>query len=539
MQIFSSEQAFENLDSNRFADWPASRSEINRLEPRCQPGFSPSFELSPGEKVFTMGSCFARNVENALAAQGFDVVTRNIARVGAEFADFGPNILNNYGVPSIFNELDWALNKQNYNESANFFEVAPDRFVDIHLPLAIRPATIDVVRRRRAAIMAVTRQVADCSVVIMTLGLTEVWFDTLTRRYLNYAPSKMLCARYPARFEVHVLDFKTAYDFIKSIITILNNNCRPDLKIILTVSPAPATRTFTSNDIIVANCYSKSLLRVISEAIALEYKHVDYYPSYESVTLTERAAAWRDDMHHVETELVRINVARMVEAYTSNSAKSDGDVDEAFLRAKEYSEARDPIAAIRCLEPFASRLSDEAMLLFYAELCSRVGRRDKALSVLRALPSEAGGWRRTLSEARILLAEGQFEQALSKVLGVIEKLPKSALAWQILAEIRFAGEMWVEATVATKRWADLNVRSGEPLRMLAEIYRKQGKLAEAKQAYASGVERQIVSSKLTLDYAEFLLDQGELDEARRILEVVMPDSRAARERIEKLSLFVK
>lgn len=47
--------------ANPEAHW-ASRSEENRLEPECWPSLRPSFEISPGARIFAVGSCFARNI---------------------------------------------------------------------------------------------------------------------------------------------------------------------------------------------------------------------------------------------------------------------------------------------------------------------------------------------------------------------------------------------------------------------------------------------------------------------------------------------
>ena len=68
-------KAVENLKANPLSGWPSRRDAENRMEPLCEPGFSPGFHLEPGERVFTIGSCFARNIEKALAARGFEVTT--------------------------------------------------------------------------------------------------------------------------------------------------------------------------------------------------------------------------------------------------------------------------------------------------------------------------------------------------------------------------------------------------------------------------------------------------------------------------------
>ena len=52
--------------------WP-ERSKANRLEPVCQPLYEPSFHIKSNDKIFTLGSCFARNIENHMVNYGIDV----------------------------------------------------------------------------------------------------------------------------------------------------------------------------------------------------------------------------------------------------------------------------------------------------------------------------------------------------------------------------------------------------------------------------------------------------------------------------------
>ena len=52
------------------------------------------------------------------------------------------------------------------------------------------------------------------------------------------------------------------------------------MKIVLTVYPVPFSDTFSGQDVIVANTYSKSVLRCVAQDLTELYDHVDYFPSY-------------------------------------------------------------------------------------------------------------------------------------------------------------------------------------------------------------------------------------------------------------------
>lgn len=298
------------------AGWGDTQSD-NRITPVALPSFQTPFQLVPGEKVFTIGSCFARNVERVLAARGFQLPTLDLLRQ-PRFEKVNPAIVNNYGVPSIYNEFSWALDpERSFDKSANFVETSAGKFVDLHIVATERPQPMADLELRRDAIIEANRQVTDCRVVIMTLGLTELWYDKQQELYLNSTPMHRVLKNDPDRFALHVLDFEQSLGFMKGTMDLLRARCRPDQQVILTVSPVPIINTFRPDmDVMVANTYSKSCLRTVAEHICATYDNVHYFPSYESVTLSDRKLAWTDDNIHVTDDIVRINVNRMVRAYS-------------------------------------------------------------------------------------------------------------------------------------------------------------------------------------------------------------------------------
>jgi hypothetical protein len=80
----------------------------------------------------------------------------------------------------------------------------------------------------------------------------------------------------------------------------------PESKIIVTVSPVAMKSTFTGEDIVLANSYSKSTLLSAARRFARNNDNVDYFPSYEIVTCSERGLAYRADYRHVSTGIVAV-----------------------------------------------------------------------------------------------------------------------------------------------------------------------------------------------------------------------------------------
>lgn len=308
----SSSEALENRKNSNCSTW-GDRSSPNRVEPITRPEFDAPFRMQPGDSIFTIGSCFARNVEHALITRGFRIPMRELFKQ-PEFAGIDLGAINNFGTPSIYNEIAWAFGEQPFNPEDHLLAMAPGKYSDLHLNHVGRSDPWDVVVARRAAIREAYRSVVDCSVAIVTLGLAEVWRDTATGYYLNRQPMPSQMREFPDRFRLHVLSASEVEDYLERAIGLLKKHS-PKLNIILTISPVPLAITSRAIDVIVANTYSKSVLRTAAEAIVTRHDNVTYFPSYESIMLSDRAIAWEADLIHVTRDMIEVNVDRMLAAF--------------------------------------------------------------------------------------------------------------------------------------------------------------------------------------------------------------------------------
>ncbi|MGI9371733.1 MAG: GSCFA domain-containing protein [Hyphomicrobiales bacterium] len=538
--IIPGPDAVKNLKQSPLSAWPSRADAQNRIEPFCEPAFEPGFTLKPGEKIFTIGSCFARNIEKALALRGFDVVTRRMLAEDTSTSMFRANILNNYGVPSILNEFSWALDLDApFDEQQNFFETSPGRFTDIHLPASIRPASFEETKARRDVITHLTAEVANCRVVVMTLGLIEVWFDTLSGLYLNYSPRRALVAKNPDRFQLHVLSYAETLKYMHRIVALLQTRCRNDQKILLTVSPVPLTATYTGRDVLVANAVSKSVLRAAADEIVAAYNHIDYFPSYESVTLSARDVAWEEDQRHVEQPLIDLNIGRMIDAYIEHD-----DAVEASEIARVKEKASVALSeggrkkAMRLLEPLAGVLEGDAELAaLYVEACLDTGRVGDAETALAHLPDDFGTWRRDLLEARVKLASNAPDEACDILKPLAKETPHQGQIWNWLAQAYIALKRHDEALLALKSWQDHDRAAGAPMRLAAHIHADQGNAERAEKAFRSAMEAEDADADFMLDYAEFLISQKRMNDAKIFLENMIPETRWQAERKEQLSHF--
>lgn len=529
--VLSGNDAMVNVKANPASTWPQRGELGNRLEPLAKPGFRPSFRFAPGERIFTIGSCFARNIERVLETHGFAIPTRDIIRADPEFAQIGHNILNNYGAPAILNEIRWALDpSHSFSEEHAFFELYDGKYIDVHLNHALKPAPLDVVRARRRAILSAYQALRDCRVVIITLGLAECWFDCETGIYLNTPPRRSLIRAYPERFQLHVLSHDEVLGAMRETMALIREHGHPAVRVILTVSPVPLAATFREDDVMVANAYSKAVLRTVAEAITLTHDFVDYYPSYESVTLSERQHALEPDQVHPTKSVIELNTSRMVRRYVG--------ADELDVEAIRETIAENPQAVIAMLGERLDLIEtnpDLAVALFIA--AGKVNRMDLLHKTLPHVRGHVPGDELTLARAKIAMAAGNVSRALL----LLEREPRRRAVknayWSMRLDAMIAADDLDGARQAARTWSELSVRTPEPYRRLAVACAAHGHGDEAETLFQMALSLADDEPRTLLDYAEFLRAQERHEEADSILLRVEPGNPAQTERLHSLRIW--
>ena len=237
-------------------------------QPLFQPAITPQFKMKREDKLFAIGSCFARGIENALMGQKMEVLS-----AAPEFASLptankevtGLGFTNKYNTFSIYNELRWALDPAAEFPCHSIAKVDDELCCDPHTNPTLQLAGFEETLRRRGMIQTVTRRVAQCRVVIITLGLAEAWRDKSADTFINATPMPELIARYPDRYEFHVTSFSQNLANLESVHRLLSGFGHRDVQFVVTVSPVPLMATFSTEDVVIANTYSKSLLRTAAQ----------------------------------------------------------------------------------------------------------------------------------------------------------------------------------------------------------------------------------------------------------------------------------
>ena len=265
------------------------------------------FQMSRKDSLFAMGSCFARGIENAMLGKKFNVLS-----AATEFDSFelavpgvtGRGFMNKYSTHSIRHELEWALDPSVTFPEASLVDAQDGTWIDPSTNPTLKWVSHEETLGRRAIISNVVQRAKQCRVIVLTLGLVELWFDNLAGIYLNMAPSPTMRKLHPGRYSFEVSGFVENRANMEAIGALLKKVGGPDLQIVVTTSPVPLMATFTDRDIVAANTYSKSVLRAVAEDFAASHDFVHYFPSYEIVMNSDRKIAWAEDGRHVVGKVV-------------------------------------------------------------------------------------------------------------------------------------------------------------------------------------------------------------------------------------------
>jgi hypothetical protein len=324
----SDEEALKNYwgGANRYCRWYDNGCDLNdangrlAVQRRNRATFTPQVRIRTRvplqSKFFAVGSCFAREIEAAL---GFKL-KQEVLSLWAPGPDLH-SYRNRFHTAAIADEMAWALGDEVFPEAGILrYQGCAPLCVDLHSHPCLPFADFDETVGRRAVLSADSAKVVDADVVIVTLGLTEAWFDHETQHYLNVAPlfgdihpHDLAIRENPKRFTFRVMNFQENMDNLERLFATLQKHLRRGFRIIVTTSPIPLRATFSNRDVVEANTYSKAVLRVCAEEWRrLHPETIDYFPSFEMVMNSDPKQIWDEDGIHVKRSFVEQIMAHFV-----------------------------------------------------------------------------------------------------------------------------------------------------------------------------------------------------------------------------------
>ena len=214
--------------------------------------------LDKKDVVTTFGSCFATHVSKYLQDKGYN------STPGKGVVAFNAGVNNTFAIRQL---IDWTYNDRQFLEETWH----RDNKTIIARNEKIRKATLE--------------RFSKTSVFIITLGLSEIWYNKETKdAFWRAIPEDNFDEK------VHGFRVSTFQENKENIAFIYNEIIKnnPNAKVIFTVSPVPLVATFRDVSCVSAKNVSKSILRAAvdefyRESNGPDSKSLFYWPSYEIV----------------------------------------------------------------------------------------------------------------------------------------------------------------------------------------------------------------------------------------------------------------
>ena len=243
----------------------------------------PGLRISRKTPIASMGSCFAREIKRKLLYFNFNYITEETDHPASVHASAAWE--RTYNTFSMRQILEYTF--EEFSPEVRWWEVprtgaVQDPYRRIILYGSLEEAGADFARHREHSRRALLR----AEVLILTLGLTEIWEDSRDG-YVICLPSGPYVREGGdmSRYRFRVSRFAENLENLERIHDIMARH-NPQCKLIVTVSPVHLWATFrTDVDVLSASCNSKSTLRAAADEFVANHDNVYYFPSFEMATI--------------------------------------------------------------------------------------------------------------------------------------------------------------------------------------------------------------------------------------------------------------
>ena len=232
-----------------FDRFPTSVSDLSNMDDALSSFLLSKLDLPrvlrPQSKIFAAGSCFATNIADALKNQGYTAVANMMGE------SINSTLANR-------EYIDWLL--ADYPEDTEISKL-------ISKPLR---------EKTRSGLL-------NSDIIVLTVGVAPVFLDRKTGHLRLQTDEGASVRRLLRECEFRTLSVEENVDNLAYILSTLRR-ARPDATIFVTLSPVPLNATFEYSSAIVADCVSKSVLRVAIDQIERrQMLGVYYWPAFEAV----------------------------------------------------------------------------------------------------------------------------------------------------------------------------------------------------------------------------------------------------------------
>ncbi len=183
-------------------------------------------------------------------------------------------------------------------------------------------------------------------VFVFTLGLTECWQSSEDGAAYPLCPGVAGGHYDPTLHKFINLSVDDVTSDMVAFVDLLAE-VNPRAHVLVTVSPVPLIATVSDRHVLVATTYSKAVLRVAAEHLALARKTVTYFPSYEIITGSfNRGAYFADDCRSVTEAGVSHVMNVFMRHFTDTSPTSHGPTSSAVEPDRQTEEMKRLVSVV-------------------------------------------------------------------------------------------------------------------------------------------------------------------------------------------------
>jgi hypothetical protein len=254
-----------------------------------------------------MGSCFAREIKSVLIREGFSYLTEETHHPAAKHASAAwERLYNTFSMRQIF---EYTLAQ--WKPWVRWWKAPVSETIqDPYRRIILYPNTETAEEDFRNHVACSRKVLEQAQVLILTLGLTEIWQDREDAAVIclpagPYVNEGGDMSRYEFRVSRYAENLANL-ERIHELMSAANPSCH----LILTVSPVHLWATFRPDaDVISASCNSKATLRAVADEFAAAHENVHYFPAFEMATIyrplvSESIFAEGRENFHVNQETV-------------------------------------------------------------------------------------------------------------------------------------------------------------------------------------------------------------------------------------------
>lgn len=288
-------------------------------------------QITRATRIASMGSCFAREIKRRLLQRGFAYIAEEAHRPAAVHASAAwERVYNTFCMRQIFEYTFEAWKPRQRWWLAPRSGKIQDPYRRVILYDSLEEAESDFERHRDHS----RRALEGAELLILTLGLTEVWRDRRDGSAISLPAGPYVNEGGDMRdYEFRVSRHSENLDNLERIHALMARH-NPGCRILVTVSPVNLWATFRRDlDVISASCNSKSTLRAAADEFVSRHDNAFYFPAYEMATiyqpLTGRThfAGGRENFH-VNKRTVKFIMNHFFKWYAPTEPFEPFDVDD-------------------------------------------------------------------------------------------------------------------------------------------------------------------------------------------------------------------